>query len=450
MGVMILVLLGIIVFLIAKQVEFKKANTILANEKSKLQDEVDKNKSSFLEYLEKYKQLKSIIDNIRNWENKVKDNKNTCDSLNNEIANLTQMRDQISTELSKLQKEYSVIEFGIYENQYDFESAEKYKLKLNSIKEEQKILTKEGKVVISPKIELFDPKSEASKVLTMISKLILRTFNIEFENLLNKVKFNNIVSIEDKVYKLYETINKQISDYQISISKTYFDLKLSELKLVYEYQEKLEEEREEQRRIKEQIREEEKARKEAEKAEKQADEDASKYELMLKKAFEEQRKATGTELSELNDEIAKLQAQLQEALTQKERAKSMAQLTRSGHVYIISNIGSFGENIYKIGMTRRLEPLDRVKELGDASVPFEFDVHALIPSDNAPSLENQLHAVFSNKRVNMVNDRKEFFNVSINEIEKVVKDAGYDFQFTKLASAKEYRETIQLKANQMN
>jgi hypothetical protein len=122
---------------------------------------------------------------------------------------------------------------------------------------------------------------------------------------------------------------------------------------------------------------------------------------------------------------------------------SMAQQTKVGHIYIISNIGSFGENVYKIGMTRRLEPMDRVKELGDASVPFQFDVHAIIFSDNAPQMEYDLHKKFQDRRLNKINGRKEFFRISLEEIEKYVKHhAGASIEVTKLAEAKEYRESM--------
>ena len=119
---------------------------------------------------------------------------------------------------------------------------------------------------------------------------------------------------------------------------------------------------------------------------------------------------------------------------------------------MISNVGSFGENIYKIGMTRRLEPLDRVKELGDSSVPFRFDVHALIYSEDAPALETELHKVFKNNQVNSVNSRKEFFNVSLDEIKDFVDKSIGEIKFTKTAEAQEYRETLAMKekANRKN
>ena len=144
----------------------------------------------------------------------------------------------------------------------------------------------------------------------------------------------------------------------------------------------------------------------------------------------------------MEDELGLLRAELSEVQEKAERAKSRAQMTRQGHVYIISNIGSFGEEILKIGMTRRLDPLDRVKELGDASVPFSFDIHAIIESEDAPELENQLHKVFASKRVNKVNLRKEYFRINIEDIEDKLKNLGIDALINKVASADEYYQSI--------
>jgi hypothetical protein len=132
---------------------------------------------------------------------------------------------------------------------------------------------------------------------------------------------------------------------------------------------------------------------------------------------------------------------LAEAHTNKERAIARAQMTRSGHVYVISNIGSFGEHVYKIGMTRRLDPLERIRELGDASVPFEFDVHAVIYAEDAPGLEADLHRTFDHRRVNLVNSRKEFFHVDIQEIEREVRKRHADILLTRIARAEEYRKS---------
>lgn len=216
---------------------------------------------------------------------------------------------------------------------------------------------------------------------------------------------------------------------------------MEELYLAFEYEEKVQAEKEEQRRIKEQIREEEKALREIEKAKQQAEDEERRYEAALAKAREEALAAAGAVQEKLNAQIAALEQKLTEAQTNKERAISRAQLVRSGHVYIISNMGSFGEHVYKIGMTRRLEPMERVKELGDASVPFEFDVHAIIYSEDAPALENELHRAFTMRRVNRVNERKEFFRVSIEEIAELVRKQCGEIEITRLAQAEEYRKT---------
>ncbi len=143
-------------------------------------------------------------------------------------------------------------------------------------------------------------------------------------------------------------------------------------------------------------------------------------------------------------ELDRLKAELEEAHQKFERAKSRAQETKQGHVYVISNIGSFGEDVLKIGMTRRMEPMDRVKELGDASVPFTFDVHALIESEDAPNLESMLHKVFDHKRVNKVNRRKEYFNVNLDDIEKELQNLEINALINKVASADEYYQSIKL------
>ena len=161
--------------------------------------------------------------------------------------------------------------------------------------------------------------------------------------------------------------------------------------------------------------------------------------------MEAARAAHGAELEKMNAQIAVLQQQLDEAKA-KERAISQAQLTKAGYVYVISNVGSFGENVFKIGMTRRLEPQERVDELGDASVPFQFDVHAMIYHENAPELESRLHQVFERNRVNKINPRKEFFRVSLDEIETVARQYKADVSFTKIAEAKEYRQSLAMES----
>jgi hypothetical protein len=285
-------------------------------------------------------------------------------------------------------------------------------------------------------------KSEGKKQINQTLKLMLRAFNGECDAAVSKVKYNNVYVMESRIKKAYEAVNSLAQVQQCSIAAEYLNLKLQELYLAHEYQDKVQQEKEEQRAIREQMREEEIARRELEKAQQDAEREEKRYEDALAKARAEVAVAEGAKQAKLNSQIAELEKRLAEAQAQKERAISRAQMTRSGHVYIISNIGSFGENIYKIGMTRRLDPMDRVRELGDASVPFAFDVHAIIYCDDAPALESALHRLFAARRVNMINERKEFFRVHIDEIETVVLKHHGTFELTKVAEAREYQQTM--------
>ena len=151
-----------------------------------------------------------------------------------------------------------------------------------------------------------------------------------------------------------------------------------------------------------------------------------------------------TERARYEQELVELQEKWQAAEEKNRRAISLAQQTKRGHVYIISNIGSFGHDVFKVGMTRRLDPMDRVKELGDASVPFDFDVHAMIYSEDAPRLEGELHRRFEDRRLNKVNLRREFFGVTVTELKQVIDDLGISVHWTMFAEAAQYRESLAL------
>ncbi|QLK09554.1 UPF0325 protein YaeH (plasmid) [Priestia megaterium] len=215
--------------------------------------------------------------------------------------------------------------------------------------------------------------------------------------------------------------------------------------LKYEFEQKKQEEKEEKQAIKERMREEAKALKELEKAKEKVEKEEKHFVQAIEKMNEQLSTSNDNEKEKLLDKLRELERQLEETKKNKEDVLYRVQNTRAGYVYIISNIGSFGEDVYKIGMTRRLEPMDRVKELGDASVPFTFDVHAMIFSEDAPTLENAIHKALTHKKVNKVNDRKEFFRVSLQEIEDLVKsNHNKTVEFTKLAQAEDYRKSLTL------
>lgn len=285
---------------------------------------------------------------------------------------------------------------------------------------------------------------------TTAENFVLDAFNGKVDSILSMIKKDNHGILEQKIRDAYSLVNNLGMAFRNAhITEVYFEARLDELKWGAVVNELKLQEREEQRRIKEQIREEEKARREYERAMKEA----AKEEETIRKAMEKAQlaieKASAEQKAKYELQLADLQAKLIEAEAKNQRALSMAQQTKSGHVYIISNIGSFGEDVFKIGMTRRLEPLDRVRELGDASVPFPFDVHAMIYSEDAPGLETALHKYFVQNQVNKVNPRKEFFRIPIAEIRAEVEKRGLDVTWTMAAAALEYRETLAIEKSML-
>lgn len=332
--------------------------------------------------------------------------------------------------------------FGFYRPKYGFEDSEHYANQLKAVRDSQKSMVKSEEATHCP--QQWTVEGSAAKGRKMVkehAKLMLRAFNGECDAAIDKVKYNNVNNLENRVNRSFEAMNKLGQSKQLWITREYLTLKLQELFLVHEHREKVQEEREEQRRIKEQMREEEKALKEIEKAKEEAEKDEAVKEKALEKVQRELAEATGEQTNRLQAIVDKLEAELKDALERKAKAIARAQLTRSGHVYVLSNIGSFGEGVYKIGMTRRLEPLDRVYELGDASVPFRFDVHAMIYSEDAPALETALHKHFESRRLNLINLRREFFRVTLDDIRDAVEKHFGVITFVTVPKAEEFRRT---------
>lgn len=342
-------------------------------------------------------------------------------------------------------------DYGVYEPHFDFDTSEQYQNEIYGVREKQKLEIKnESAVLGGENISWNGSLSQGAAMVRREKKLMLRAFNGECDSFIADVDWNNISKMAVRIEKSLEAINKVYEKQGIYISRSYADLKLKELNLAYEYKLKRHDEKEEQRAIREQMREEEKAKKEYEAAILKAQKEEDTYQKALEKARKEIEAAQGAQQAKLQNKIAELEARVAEAETNKERALSMAQQTKRGHVYVISNIGSFGENVYKIGMTRRLDPMDRVRELGDASVPFPFDVHTIIFSEDAPALETKLHKTFNQRRVNLINTKKEFFHVSLQEIEDVVHENNAEIEFTKLAEARDYRESMAIREQNEN
>ncbi len=274
---------------------------------------------------------------------------------------------------------------------------------------------------------------------------VIDAYNGKIDSILSTVKKDNFGILKQKMEDAFQLVNFNGKAFRNArISDVYHQARLEELKWAVIAQELKAQEQEEQRQIREQIREEEKARKEFEKAMKEAEKEEQTLKRLIEKAESQVARANEEQKLLFQQKLEELQNKLEQTEEKNQRAISMAQQTKTGNVYVISNIGSFGENVYKIGMTRRLDPLDRVRELGDASVPFEFDVHAMIYSEDAPALERQIHKRFLKKQVNKCNPRKEFFKLGLNDVKAYLDSMDISCKWTLVAEARQYNETLKL------
>ena len=424
--------------------------------------------------LKRFSGISDLEEHQRAVQKEIDDARQVVSDLEKQVSDTTEKRNTVKTELDGLsarvqpmteyvslqerlellKKDVEAVEetqemqgFGMYRQRFGLDTSEDYKDKIDDVRRDQKDMIRDKEAAVCD-IEwtVEGSKAKGRKMVRQSVQLMLRAFNGECDAAVLKVKYNNEVSLKNRIEKSFAAINKLGESNKIRITDKYLQLKLDELDLVHEFKEKKEEEREEQKRIKDAMREEQKALKEIEKAKEKAEAEEKRNQAALEKARAELADATGRQHDKLEALVAKLENELSEAIDRKAKAIARAQLTRSGHVYVISNIGSFGETIYKIGMTRRLEPLDRVKELGDASVPFKYDVHAMIYSEDAPALENSLHKHFEARRVNKVNLRREFFKVTLDEIRVAVGKFHGIITMVTVPEAEEYRKTLAMEA----
>lgn len=352
--------------------------------------------------------------------------------------------EELKDEISLYQANLEDISFGVYEPHFKFQSSIEYKTALENTRDQARALVRLNQATTVPvQWSVGGSRREGERLTKLITKSLLRSFNGECEAVLADVAWNNVTKMEERVRKAYKQVNDLGEALKISITPEYLELKLNEVRLAYEYEQKKYQEREELRAQREKMREEQKATEEIEEAQEAAESAEELYQRLLEQARKEAAEATGAQLRDLTEQVATFEAKLDEARKKKEKAISRAQLTKSGFVYVISNIGAFGEHVFKIGMTRRLEPMDRVAELSGASVPFPFDLHAMMFSLNAPELETALHKHFDERKLNLVNSRKEFYrDVDLSEIEAVVRSKGITAQFIEYPEARDYRETL--------
>lgn len=287
-----------------------------------------------------------------------------------------------------------------------------------------------------------------TKANQAIYKLMVIALRAELQNIFYNLKYEKLdTSIED-VKKVTRKFLKVAGEGNQSIAGTLTKfigeieyLFINAVKIEYNYYVKKEQARQEQLAIREQMRQEAQERKELEAERKKIEREESKYTTEIDKLKEQLESARDAELEQLNARILELQSQLSDVIVKKEEISNLAN-GKAGNVYVISNLGSFGENVFKVGMTRRLNPQDRVNELGDASVPFKFDVHSFIFSEDAVGLEKKLHTILNDKRVNKVNMRKEFFYTSVDELEELVTEIEPTAEFNKTMLAEEFRQSL--------
>lgn len=348
----------------------------------------------------------------------------------------------LRSELESVEEALEIQSFGFYRPRYHFPASSEYAAHLDYVREQQKaVIRNRDATRCETKWSVSGSLAEGQKMVARMSKLMLRAFNGECDAAIAKARYDNVIKLEQRIDKAYDEINRLGESNQIFITDRYRQLKLEELRLVHEHREKEQAEKEEQRRIREELREEEKARAEIEKARVQAEKEETQHEKALAKARAELAAASGAQHDKLEMLVTRLESELKDVLDRKAKAIARAQLTKSGHVYVLSNVGSFGDGVYKLGLTRRLDPYERVDELGDASVPFPFDVHAIIYSPDAPALEHALHVEFAHRRVNMVNHRKEYFRATLEEIRAAVERHHGLVTFVLTPEAEQWRKT---------
>lgn len=429
------------------QEEAAKKRHNLISEIQQAENALEKKRLEHEEVKQRTESLIALESRTADIEATLKSATNRRDAVLQELESIEDGLQDIKSELDLYTRIQDLVGYGIFETpEYLHEMPERYEAEIRRVRERQKeLISNEKAIELAENIEINGSSKTGSAVISGQAKLILRAFNIECDFLIGKVNPGNFDRTLERIEKIAESLEKSSISIANGITLAYMDLKFEECRLVYEYKLKKAESDEEQRLIREQMREEQKAIREYEKALADAEKEERIYRDLLSKARSKLQTVHESEKTELESKILVLEAQLKEAEAKEERAKSMAEQTRRGHVYVISNIGSFGEDVYKIGLTRRLEPLDRIRELGDASVPFLFDVHAIIFSDDAPALETALHKRFNHVRVNAVNRRKEFFRVSLDEIKTVASQlAGGEVDFRTTAIADEYYETRRL------
>lgn len=371
----------------------------------------------------------------------------TIQSAEREVGELSKQAIELQQQVLVLKDVLLLESFALYEPKFKLSASHEYKTRLETVRERQKALIKDGRAAIGNMgWEVNGSKAEGRKLVNDMIKLVIRSFNNEADYCVDNVKFDNIELGEKRIRKSFEICNRLGNVMTVRLSDEYLNLKLDELRLAHEFQIKKQEEKEEAKRTREELREQQKLEQEIRVARDKIAKERKHFTAALKDLQARLEKAKSDEERTLFlAKIAEVEASKANLDNEEKVIDYREQNAKAGYVYVISNIGAFGDGVYKIGMTRRLEPMERIDELGDASVPFWFDVHAMVFSENAPALEAKLHERFAAGRLNKVNGRKEFFRANLMEIESIIR-ANYDavVEVTHEAPAEQYRESLRM------
>jgi len=436
--------------------------------------EIDKNLADKKEELDNIntkldKMEKKKIEEINN---KLKDKQEELDTLDEKYETLCKQKKEklnselkfnedrlagVKLELKKLDEELMIarddeemLEYGLYEPKYNFINSTSYKERLDAVRKQQKQMIKDKTAAIATKEWTVDGDKRKGQAMTNANiKQILRSFNNETEVIINKVKHSNLEASKKRINKSFTQLNNLYKREHVEITQGYLNLKLDEMHLAYEYEVKNQEEKEALREAREREKEERKLQKELEKEKKKFNKENNKINNEIEAAKQELQNAHDEERAKLEAEIAKLQEALDKNNEEIEKIDEFRETPGAGYVYIISNEGSFGKNVFKIGVTRRDNPEDRIRELSSASVPFRFDSHVFIFSEKAYDLESSLHERFDKVRVNKVNRRKEFFRISMDDVKQIVEEnKGAVHSFVEHPDNEEYIDTLRIEKAQ--
>lgn len=382
--------------------------------------------------------LKLIIADL---EKTINNSNGKIGTLNTQISKLDQEILEKRKQLAVFEVDINALDYGLYKPTFEFANSDLYKEELNKLRDKQKQCIKNDNAAFGN--TNWQVNGSAAQGRTMVNnykKLLLRAFNVECDDIVANVKVSNLDRSIERIEKISEQISKLGKTMAIGISPGYVRLKIDEVKLALDYQQKKQEEKERQKELRAQEREEAKVLKEIEEERKRLKKEQTHYENALKTVLTQIEK--NGETAELLEKKSQLESQINDTSKAIEDVDYREANRKAGYVYIISNIGAFGENVYKIGMTRRLDPQERVDELSDASVPFNFDIHAMIFTEDAPGLETALHNAFESKKLNKINTRREFFAVSLDEIkEEVRKNFDKTVEWIDIPEAEQYRQS---------